>query len=268
MSRSIALPAALLALSVGGCFAVTDVGRFQKQGPTNAAFYDVEFTVNGMTSHVAEMFEARILDENGTVLTRVLGQPLGGPTAHFTLPAAVDKRQSKLRLEFFADHNGTKQFDLAPPPGDHSWALQLDSFKPDTDDVIRISFDHTTVFQTVSPAKDVGVLALVRVPNVAAMKGRRFQVRIADASSRHIVGLYRVPVVGDGGFEAKIPGIIDSAKGTRYQVEVTLDDGNGNGLEGFRLFGDSGAGTGLDVTFDPATAPKASDVLPPSEPAN
>ncbi|MBL8606590.1 MAG: hypothetical protein JNL38_04685 [Myxococcales bacterium] len=267
-TRFFRLGLAFAALSVGGCFAVTDLGRFERKQPTNPNFYDIEFTVNGMTSHVAEMFELRILDENGVVQTRVLGQPLGGPTAHFTIPAAVDKRQRGTKLAFFADHNLSKQFDLAPAPGDHSWTLALDGFKPDPlDDVIRVSFDHTTIFQTLDAPKDVGVTALVRVVNAGAIKGRRFQARIADASSRHVVGIYRVPEVKDPTFEAKVPGVIDSAQGTRYQVEITLDDGNGGGLQGFRLFGDSGAnGSGLDVTFDPGAAPRADGILPPSEP--
>jgi hypothetical protein len=253
---------ALAALATSGCFAVTDLNRFQQQAPTNPDFFDLEFSVRGMTSHVAEYFEVRLLDSEKNLISRAVFQPLGGEAAQISIPAAFKKRDSKLRLEFWADHN--KNGILDAQPADHQWTLDLDGFKPDADGVVRVAFDHSPTFQDLSNAHDLGVTAVVHLKNLGAQQGKRMQLRVSDASSRQVVALYRVPSVSTPSFDATVKGIIDPAKGTRYRIEVSFDDGKGGAFEAYRLDGESGANTGLDVAFDPATAPKVTDVLPPS----
>jgi hypothetical protein len=252
-------------LVLGGCVAVTNLDRFKRRPPTNPAFSDIEFSVSGMTSHVKEYFEARIVDETGVTQTRLVSEVLGGEAEAFTIPAGVPVG-SNLRLEFYADHNHDGTFDLAPAPGDHSWVLGINGFAPDpVDSVVRIPFAHNTSFQTLDAEKTFGANAKIHVANVGGLAGKRLQLRVADASSRHTVGLYRVPVLAKASFDAQIRAIIDPAEGTRYQLEVSVDDGAGNGIQGFRDFGTSGAGTGLEITFDPAVTPQAGDVLPAQE---
>ena len=246
------------------CVAVTDLGRFSTQGQTNPNFYDIEFAVHGMDSHVNEYFEARVVDATGVVQTRLVALPLGGDDEAFTMPAAIPVAQlSTLRLEFYADHNHDGVFDLAPVPSDHSWILPLSSFTPDPDGTIRISFDHTTTFETLDADKSFGADALVHIVNAGGATGKRLQLRVADASSKHVVGLYRVPVLAEAAFDVRVKGIIDPAAGTRYQLEATLDDGTDQNVQGFRMEGTSGAGNGLEMSFDPTSSPSASDVLPP-----
>jgi hypothetical protein len=136
------------------------------------------------------------------------------------------------------------------------------------DRVVRIPFAHNTTFQALGDDKTFGADALIHVVNVGGLVGKRLQLRVADASSKHLVGLYRVPALGKPAFDARIRGIIDPAPGTRYQLEATIDDGTpeSGGLLTFRDLGVSGTSTGLELTFDPAAATKASDVLPPQEP--
>lgn len=261
-----ALPLFVL-LALTGCTAVTNLDRFKRRPATNPAFHDVEFSVSGMTSHVKEYFEARIVDEGGVTQTRLVSEVLGGEAEAFTIPAAAPV-SSNLRIEFYADHNRDGKFSLAPTPSDHSWILAINAFTPDPlDDVIRMPFAHNTSFQTLDVEKTFGADALVHVANVGALAGKRLQLRVADASSKHTVGLYRVPVLAKASFDAQIRAIIDPAEGTRYQLEVSVDDGAGNGTQGFRDFGtSSGSSTGLEITFDPAVTPHASDVLPAQEP--
>jgi hypothetical protein len=260
-----ALPILVL-LTLTGCVAVTSLDRFKRRPPTNPAFHDVEFSVSGMTSHVKEYFEARIVDENGVTQTRLVSEVLGGEAEAFTIPAASPVN-SNLRIEFYADHNHDGVFDLAPTPSDHSWIVAINDFAPDPlDDVIRIPFAHNTSFQTLDAEKTFGADARIHVENVGALAGKRLQLRVADASSRHTVGMYRVPVLAKASFDAQIRAIIDPAEGTRYQLEVSVDDGAGNGIQGFRDFGTSGSNTGLEMKFDPSLTPQASDVLPAQEP--
>ena len=260
-----ALPFFVL-LSLTGCVAVTNLDKFSRRPPTNPAFHDVELSVSGMTSHVKEYFEARIVDEAGVIQTRLVSEVLGGEAEAFTIPAAAPNG-SNLRIEFYADHNHDGVFSLAPTPSDHSWIVTLNQFAPDTlDDVIRVPFAHNTSFQTIDVEKTFGTDARIHVVNAGALVGKRIQLRVADASSRHTVGLYRVPVISKAAFDAQIRSIIDPAEGTRYQLEVSIDDGAGGAIQGFRDFAVStGARPGLQMTFDPAVTPAASDVLPAQE---
>ncbi len=259
----------LVLVSLTGCVAVTNLDSFKRRPATNPAFHDVEFSVAGMTSHVKEYFEARIVDESGVTQTRLVSEVLGGEAEAFTIPAAAPV-SSALRIEFYADHNHDGVFSLAPTPSDHSWIVAINGFAPDPlDDVVRIPFAHNTSFQTMDTEKTFGTDAIIHVVNAGSLSGKRIQLRVADASSRHTVGLYRVPVIAKAAFDAQIRSIIDPAEGTRYQLEVSIDDGSGNGIQGFRDFGTStGASPGLQMTFDPAATPAASDVLPAQEPAH
>jgi hypothetical protein len=255
----------LTSLALVSCVAVTNLDRFQTTSATNPNYNDIELTLKGMDSHVHEYFEARIVDTTGVVQTRLVAQPFGGVNEAFTIPAAVQIGTTGLKLEFYADHNGDGKFDLTPPPGDHSWIRNIDDFKAGTDGVIRIDFDHTTTFESLDPDMSFGANLVVHVINAGSESGKRFQLRVADKSSKHVVGLYRVPQLMVPAFDAKVIGVIDSAQGTQYQVEMTFDDGMGGGVTGYRIFGASGPGTGLDLTFDPNTDAKATDVLPPAE---
>src|SRR4051812_49224207 len=84
--------------SMSGCFAITDLDRFETRATTSGNFTDVTFTVRGMTSHVAEFFEYRIIDANNTVQSRGIVMPLGDDHATITIPAAVPRQNGPYHL--------------------------------------------------------------------------------------------------------------------------------------------------------------------------
>ena len=58
-------------------------------------------------------------------------------------------------------------------------------------------FDHNTSFNLLTdpvPPREIGSPATVRLANMGAFLGKRLEVRIADASSKRVVAFYRVPV--------------------------------------------------------------------------
>ncbi len=242
-----------LSLALSGCFAVTDLGRFKQAEPNNSNFHDLEFTIRGADSHVEQTFELRLVDDTDTILMRMIAAPLGGPSATFTLPSAVPKKQANLRLFFFSDYNKSGRFDQSPPPGDHGWKLSVDDFKPReaSDNLVRVVFDHSTKFDLVV-GKEFGNPASIKLGNMGGYLGKRLNVRIADASSKQLVGQYRVTKIGQPAFDVAIPGVIDTAPGTRYAVQITADDGTpaAGALEGFRLEKASD-NDGLKIDFDP-----------------
>jgi hypothetical protein len=125
-----------------------------------------------------------------------------------------------------------------------------------------VNFDHTPTFQDLDPVKTFGNPALIKLTNLGAYQGKRMQVRIADANSKQTVGLYRVTKVETPSIDARIDGMIDSAAGTRYLIQISADNGSDDvsdaakaaakaaSLEGYELEAVSGL-SGLTVDFDP-----------------
>lgn len=247
-ARTAAFVGAALALS--GCFLVTDVDKFKEAAPNTSRFYDLDFTIRGADSHVAEMFELRVIDERKAILAVFRAEPLGGSQASFRLPSSLPKDQ-KLRLIFWADHNATGKFDQTPAPFDHSWFVDVDGFKPSdpSNNVVKIVYDHNSQFTPVE-GTELGNPVEIAFTGMQALTNRRVQVRVADANSKQLVASYRITKVTKPALTVALPRVIDPGAGTRYSVDVVVDDGAGGGLEGYR-FEKASDGTGLKVEFDP-----------------
>ena len=279
---ALTVAAALLAASTSSCFAVTDLERFSKSPGSTGNFSDLRLTVRGMTSHVNEMFEYRIIDRDNILQSRGIILPLGGPDATMFVAGAVPKQNGPFKLDFYADHDPTHNMhydrDQVAGTGDHSWRVFLDgSTDPPTPSSFDenkgqyvVSFDHNTSFNLLTdpvPPREIGSPATVRLSNMGAFLGKRLEIRIADASSKRVVAFYRVPSLADVAPTITIPGMMEDD--VAYTVEVYTDDnplptGNPGSVRAFRVEQQSGANkSGLDVTFDPAKAPEVHDAAPP-----
>jgi hypothetical protein len=239
-------------LSLTSCFAVTNLDRFAQN---SATYVDLTFTVRGMKSHVAELFEFRVVDESNIIQARGIALPLGGVDATFVAPRAIPAGK-KVRIDFFADHNGSKGYDAtATDATDHAWRIPVDLAGVGSNGVV-LTFEHNTLFQYLDdggPSREVGKPGILRFTGMGSRKGKRLQVRFADAFTRRLVALFRYPNLDKEAGELVVPGMIEA--GNPYSVEVTVDDeaaGLGS-LEAWRLQEDSND-QGLDVTFDPAAA--------------
>src|SRR4051794_28399734 len=106
----------MAALACTSCFAVTNLDRFEKSSGPTGNFADLRLTVRGMTSHVAQYFEYRIVDSTNTIQSRGIARPLGGPDATFFIPGAIPKQNGPFHLDFFGDHDHNGSYTI--PPGD------------------------------------------------------------------------------------------------------------------------------------------------------
>lgn len=271
--RSLAtlLAVGAIGLSQSSCFAVTDLDRFETRAGSTSNFTDLKLTMRGMTSHVAEYFEWRVIDGTNTLQSRGIILPLGGPNATLLAHGAIPKANGPFTLAFYADHNHDGIYTPPPPPvpgaaaefPDHAWVLALDLTKENADGVLDVQFDHNTSFADLSKAPlEIGRPASVHLTNMGGLLSKRIEVRIADASSKRVVAFYRVPTIVQAAFDMQIPGMIDA--GVIYSIEVYVDDGKdpAGAVQGFR-FEKGSDSSGLDVTFDPGTAPRVTDVPPP-----
>lgn len=239
-------------LSLTSCFAVTDLDRFEQN---SATYVDLTLTVRGMKSHVTELFEFRVVDEGNIIQARGIALPLGGVDATFVAPRAIPAGK-KVRVDFFADHNGSKGYDsTATDAKDHAWRIPVDLGGVGSNGVV-LTFDHNTLFQFLDdsgPSREVGKPGILRFTGMETRQGKRLQVRFADAFTRRLVALFRYPNLDKAAGELVVPGMIEA--GNPYSVEVTVDDEAAGlaSLEAWRLQQDSND-QGLDITFDPAAA--------------
>ncbi|HVH44048.1 MAG TPA: hypothetical protein VM925_16975 [Labilithrix sp.] len=257
------------------CFVVTDLGRFEKAAPlapTN--FSDLRVTVRGMTSHVKERFEYRVVDSTNVIQSRGLITPLGGPSASFFVRGAVPKQNGPFRFDFFADHDLSGAYDPRPDTTlDHAWRLSLDEkVDPkvlDENGVYTVVFDHNTSFtnlNTPTPPTEFGKPALVHMRGMGPFANKRVEVRIADASTKRGVAMFRVPVLTTPEFEVDVQGMTET--GVTYSVEVYTDDGNLGAVKAFR-FEQLATDGGLEATFNGtnlAETPGAAEVSDPQPP--
>ena len=259
---------AALFLATTSCFAVTDLDRFEAKQRIQSNFVDLRLTFRGMDSHVDEYVEYRIVDGSNVIQSRGIVFPLGGVNATLFARGALPRLNGPFSLKFFADHDRNGGYTRPTPGGvfpDHAWVLSLDPDKANDDGLLDVVFDHSTSFQDIDlpePARAIGAKATIRLVNLANLLGKRFEVRVADASSQRVVALYRNPAVNVPAFDAVIEGMIDG--GVNYTIEVYTDDGKAtpSSIQAFR-FERPSDGNGLAAEFDPATAPVVGDALPP-----
>jgi hypothetical protein len=259
---------AALAASTSSCFAVTNLDRFEASATPTGNFENLRLTVRGMTSHVNEMFEYRIVDATNTLQSRGIIVPLGGPDASLFATGAVPKQNGPFNLDFYADHDNSGGYnrDADNQTGDHSWRIPLTPDLLDDTGTYVVVFDHNTSFSVLTspaPPIEIGMPARIRLANMGGFIGKRVEIRIADASSKRVVAFYRIPSIGGPTVAITIPGMIEG--GVTYSVEVYTDDNNAaspGSVKAFRVESRSSA-QGLDVDFDPATAPQVSDAAPP-----
>lgn len=269
MQRRIALAAVLTSALATSCFAVTDLNRFGKPAPVTSNFSDLKLTVRGMTSHVNELVEYRVVDGSNVIQSRGLLKPLGGVNATVFAKGAVPKLNGPFRLDFYADHDNSGNYNVLRPDqvNDHAWRLPLTDAQLNEEGVFDIIFDHNTSFTFLDDQgtpREIGKAATVRLKNMGGFAGKRVEVRIADASSQRVVALYRVPALTTPELDATVPGMVEP--GVTYAVEVYTDDGTGApaSVRAFR-FDQAATEGGLDATFDPGApgVTPVNDALPP-----
>lgn len=268
LRAGLVLAAGLLSSS---CFVVTDLDRFEKPAPLPPSnFSNLRVTVRGMTSHVDELFEYRVVDDSNVIQSRGFITPLGGPAASFFVEGAVPKQNGPFRFDFYSDHDRSGAYDPRPDTFlDHSWRLSLSDDLLDESGTYVVVFDHNTSFtnlNTPSPATEFGEPAVIHMKAMGAFANKRVEVRIGDASTSRVVGMFRVPVLSEHEYDAVVPGMIEA--GVTYAVEIYTDNGSGAEVQAFR-FEQLAAASGLEATFNgdrPTDTPgvaQVSDAKPP-----
>ena len=111
----------LLALGVAttSCTSSLELDRFRVAEASSVDtaiainYFDVRFGAKGMTSHIGESFELRVVDKNNRIAAKAIYSGVAGPDFGFYLGKVVPKANAPYRLDFWADHNNTAKYDEA-----------------------------------------------------------------------------------------------------------------------------------------------------------
>lgn len=227
---------ASLAVVLGGCFAVSDTGRFEEDlgcdlelrlrdfGPHATA----DATIRHFNRFEVELSRARP-DGTQTLEALAIFDPLGNRTVNLRMPNAMrartDPREGLAAIDFYAD------FDDVPglSAGDHSWILE------DACTTGPVPFIHNTGFQFRAPdANGVriapsGVDLEVRFcgPDMLLDREGGAEIRVRRRTVEDIdraVGFYRTNDASRAAAGVTLPGVLPDGGGA--VVEILADRDN------------------------------------------
>jgi hypothetical protein len=253
-----------ITLTLSGCFAVVDVDHFHTAtagspdasapdvlaapdvtgSPTMSGEYlSLKLSLIGMTPHLKQLFEYRIIDGNNFIQSRGVVNPLGAPDVIINAPLAIPKVNGPFHLDFYADVDNSGGYNGIGSvlTQDHAWRIDPLRDYPDgtvtpVDGLVQVTFTHNTSFTpiedypsgTPNAPRDTTLGATVQVRGADGLQGRLIQVRIVDAGgTNHTVGLFRVPQITGAAFNMSIPGVVENMQD--YNVLIYVD-ANNNGI--------------------------------------
>lgn len=217
------LPAAalLVALSLGGCFALNDTGDFEVDEGC-----DLQLELRDFAPHVRDRFEVRLVqpranpDALAELQALALFEPLDSPFLSLRMPNAVapleDASRPRSAIDFYADFDSEPGFSF---PGDHTWIL------PDACAEGPEEFVHNVDFEPVRDIqpRDAGVRVVLCQRQMEAGNAP-IEVRVTGnfpPDVNRAVGFFRRATARDGAASITIPGIVDL--GFRHEIEVYVD---------------------------------------------
>jgi hypothetical protein len=199
------------------------------------SFFDVHFGARGMTSHLGEYLEVRIVDKQNRVQAKAVYNDITGPDFAMFLGRIVPKSAPPYRLDFWADHNNTTRYDGIEGginDKDHAWRRVLADPLPEDMRLAQgrydLDFVHDTNFVDIATdlqgnkvsAEDTLLPFTLRVANGNAYLGKMTEIRVVDKTSTRLVAFHRQGRMKEA-YLALVTGVLDEE--TAYQVSVYVD---------------------------------------------
>lgn len=272
------LGAVALPVVATSCTSSLELDRFRSAEASSVdtaiavSYFDVRFAAKGMTSHLNEHLEIRVVDKSNRVQAKAIYDTVAAPDFSIYLRKVVPKANAPYRLDWWADHNNSGKYDGIEGginEKDHAWRRVLADPLPED---MRLSqgrydleFVHDTAFVDIatdlqgnpSSIADTLLPFSVSIEGAADYVGKTAEIRVVDRTSTRLVGLYRQGKTKPA-YPVRINGIIDEE--TAYDVSVYVDaNDNGKYDAGdpswkLELHSD---GKGLGAILDMATAPQS-----------
>ncbi len=229
--RAFVLAAMGLLTLNSGCFAISDLSRFE---PDEGC--DVDLDLQGFTPHGEDLFELRVVKivEGSTtpfLSARAILDPMGGVNAHIVMQNAAPAGHAA--LEFYSDENNDDLY--TDPPDDHVW--RIDNACVPLSHVFVHRFDFVNLVEPTAIGEDFRLSLTGMNADGNALEVRVISVPPAgvdDPPPARTVGLYRKAAMTQVDLDVSIPGILDL--GSSYQVTIWSDK-TGDGVYDSPLLG-------------------------------
>jgi hypothetical protein len=236
------------------------------------SYFDVRFGARGMTSHLGEYLEVRVVDKQNHVQAKAIYSDVTGPDFSLYLGRIVPKASPPYRLDFWADHNNTSRYDGIEGginEKDHAWRRVLADPLPEDMRLEKgrydLEFVHDTAFVDIAtdlqgnPVSEPETLLpfQMKIVNGGAYVGKSTEIRVIDKTSTRLVAFHRQGRM-KAEYTAKVTGLLDEE--TLYEVSVYVDLNDSGKFDAgdpswkLDLTSDS---AGLVTELDVAKAPQA-----------
>jgi hypothetical protein len=223
------------------CTNSLDLGRFRTSEASSVdtaiavSFFDVRFGARGMTSHLGEYLEVRVVDKQNRLQAKAVYNDVTGPDFAFHLGRIVPKANAPYRLDFWADHNNTGRYDGIEGginEKDHAWRRVLADPLPEDMRFAQgrydLDFVHDTAFVDIATdlqgnkvsAADTLLPFTLRVANGKPYLGKMTEIRVVDKTSTRLVAFHRQGRMKEA-YLALVSGVLDEV--TTYEVSVYVD---------------------------------------------
>jgi len=268
----VALP--LLATS---CTSSLELDRFRSAEASQVdtaiavSYFDVRFSAKGMTSHLNEYLEIRVVDKSNRVQAKAIYDTVTAQDFSLYLRRVVPKANAPYRLDWWADHNNSAKYDGIEGginDKDHAWRRVLADPLPEDMRLAQgrydLEFVHDTAFVDIATDLQGNPVSIadtllpfsLSIEGAGDYVGKTAEVRVVDRTSTRLVGLYRQGRMKPA-YPVRINGIIDEESAYDVSAYVDVND-NGKYDAGdpswkLELHSD---GKGLGATLDLATAPQ------------
>lgn len=268
----------VVAGATSACTASLELDRFRTQeartvdSATSVSYFDVRFGAKGMTSHLGEYLEIRLVDRQNRLQAKAVYENVA--TVDFTiyLGSVVPKLNAPYRIDFWADHNNTAKYDGVEGginEKDHAWRRVLADPMPEDIRLVGGLYDfqfvHDTAFVDIATdlqgnkitTEDTLLPFRFKVTGAGMYLDKMVETRVVEKVSGRLVGLHRLGR-GRDAFTQQLLGVLDEE--TPYEISVYADaNGDGKyspGDPSWKLELTS-TSTGIDGTIDLSKAPQA-----------
>ncbi len=175
----------------------------------------ITVSLTGMTPHVGQLLEARLIDKSNYMeVERLAVDPI--PSADFEISFANTEDGKSYWVDFYADHNDNGWYDGIPT--DHAWRLTVN----DVMGPKNVSFAHNVNFSEINFKH----MYKLEFAGMSPHLGQKLEVRLVEMTSMREAGRVKVDAIPSDEFDVFLPFI---NTGETYYVDFYADH-NGNGV--------------------------------------
>jgi hypothetical protein len=216
-----------------GCFAVTNLDRFEQSGDGDVdSVRDLRMTLRGLEDAVGKRVEIRLVNrETLFVMARavletlseteakdgaVVFLPKGVPPGEFIVQVFIDGNDNGVYDRPEGEETVDPAYSLALPA---TGILEFNTKLENGDELPEVDIGDPPVQHV---GRDLLIHFVDMVPH--SNKGQRLELRVLNIEAEQVVGYYRIPKVRVPDFDVALAGLI--IPGKQYQIDFYADVSN------------------------------------------